>query len=200
MPKSKEQFEQIRNDRINSILLVAADLFATKGYDGVNLDEITKVAKCSHGLLYHYYKGKEDIYQAVLEKIVYPDMDSFFKEIDYNQKAKIVIQNLVNHILELFKSDDEQKIKELYLLLNIHLKKDLKFIPKNEEGRTITFAALQKLIDRGKKEGDFNDYSTIELTILVLSLIKGIAFTRISIGIKRFVCPNSEIIMKMLLK
>ena len=200
MPKSKEQFEQIRNDRINSILLVAADLFATKGYDGVNLDEITKVAKCSHGLLYHYYKGKEDIYQAVLEKIVYPDMDKFFKEIDYNQKAKIVIQNLIDHILELFKSDDEQKIKELYLLLNIHLKKDLKFIPKNEEGRTITFAALQKLIDRGKKEGDFNDYSTIELTILVLSLIKGIAFTRISIGRKRFVCPNSEIIMKMLLK
>ena len=200
MPKSKEQFEQIRNDRINSILLVAADLFATKGYDGVNLDEITKVAKCSHGLLYHYYKGKEDIYQAVLEKIVYPDMDKFFKEIDYYQNAKIVIQNLIDHILELFKSDDEQKIKELYLLLNIHLKKDLKFIPKNEEGRTITFAALQKLIDRGKKEGDFNDYSTIELTILVLSLIKGIAFTRISIGRKRFVCPNSEIIMKMLLK
>ena len=111
MPKTKEQFEQIRNDRINSILLVATDLFATKGYDGVNLDEVTKVAKCSHGLLYHYYKGKEQLYQAVLEKIVYPDMNKFFKEINQNQRAESVIRDLMNQILKLFKSDDEQKSK-----------------------------------------------------------------------------------------
>ena len=59
MPKTKEQFEQIRNERINTILESALTLFAYKGYDAVNLDEVTKEANCSHGLLYHYFKGKE---------------------------------------------------------------------------------------------------------------------------------------------
>lgn len=200
MPKTKEQFEQIRNDRINSILFVATDLFATKGFDGVNLDEVTKKAKCSHGLLYHYYKGKEELYQAVLEKIIYPDMEQFFKNINQNQKAKYVVQDLVDQILKLLKSNNEQKIKELYLFSNIHLKKNLKFIYKNEEGHTVIFSTIQKLIDRGKEEGDFNSYPTVELAISLLSLIKGIAFNRLNIGYKRFVCPRSEIVMKMLLK
>ena len=41
MPKSKEQFEQIRNERINQILNSALYLFVMKGYEATNLDEVT---------------------------------------------------------------------------------------------------------------------------------------------------------------
>ena len=150
MPKSKEQFEQIRNERIKIILNSAATLFALKGYEGVSLDEVTKEAKCSHGLLYHYFSNKEELYKAVLEQVVYPDVQALLSDINWNQKAKDVMSSLLDKVL--------------------------------------------------KKENDFKDYDTIELTISILSLIKGIAFNRIHIGSKRFIAPHKEIIMGMLLK
>lgn len=200
MPKTKEQCEQIRNERKLTILKCSVELFATKGYEAVNLDEVTKKAKCSHGLLYHYYRNKEELYEAVLNQIIYPDSKEVVKDIDFNQKAKFVVHDIIDKCFKILKSNNEEKVMELYLLLNVHLQKSLKFIKKNEKGHTVIFSTMEELIDRGKIEGDFNDSSSTELTIAVLSLIKGMAFNRINIGYKRFICPRSEIVMKMLLK
>ena len=200
MPKTKAQCEQIRNERINSILRCSVELFATKGYDAVNLDEVTKKAKCSHGLLYHYFKNKEELYEAVLNQIVFPDSKEVIKDIDFNQKAKFVVHDIIDRCFKILKSSNEDKVMELYLLLNVHLQKSFKFIKKNEKGHTVIFATMEELIERGKLEGDFNEFTATELTIAVLSIIKGIAFNRINIGYKRFICPKSEIVMKMLLE
>lgn len=200
MPKSKEQFEQIRNERIKIILNSAATLFALKGYEGVSLDEVTKEAKCSHGLLYHYFSNKEELYKAVLEQVVYPDVQMLISDINWDQKAKDVMSSLLDKVLEVISSPSDEKVRNLYLLMNIHLQKSLTVVKKNEKGHTPIFAYMEELIDRGKKENDFKDYDTIELTISILSLIKGIAFNRVHIGSKRFIAPHKEIIMGMLLK
>ena len=200
MPKSKEQFEQIRNERIKVILKSASTLFALKGYDAVSLDEVTKVAKCSHGLLYHYFANKEELYQAVLEQVVYPECQLIFTDIDWSLKAKDVMSSLLYKVLRVLSSPNDEKVRNLYLLLNIHLQKSLPVVKKNEKGHTKIFAYIEELIDRGKKENDFKNYDTIELTISILSLIKGIAFNRIHIGSERFIAPHNEIIMGMLLK
>ena len=200
MPKTKEQFEQIRNERINTILESALTLFAYKGYDAVNLDEVTKEANCSHGLLYHYFKGKEELYQAVLERIVYPKSSEAFINVDRNQKAKFVIQDMLEVTIKLFKSPNDENAQILYLLLNTHLQKSLKVIKKTESGHTYLFSWAEEMIEKGKQEGDFKDYSTNELAIALLSLLKGLAFNRMHIGYKRFICPRSEIMMGILLK
>lgn len=200
MPKSKEQFEQIRNERIKDILKSATTLFALKGYDAVNLDEVTKVAKCSHGLLYHYFKGKEELYQAVLEQIVYPECKKMISSVKWDQKAKYVVHDLLDSVLNVIKSNNDEQIRTLYLLLNIHLQKNLPIVKKNEKGRTMILASLEEIVSRGIKEGDFKEFDPFELTISVLSLLKGLSFTRIHIGYKRFTCPHIEIIMGLLLK
>ena len=200
MPKSKEQFEQIRNERKETILRSALNLFVMKGYDAVNLDEVTKDANCSHGLLYHYFKSKEELYQGVIEQIVYPSCKAMVEGINFDQKAKFVIHDLLDTVIKVLKSPDEEKVKELYLLINIHLQKNLRVVKKNEQGHTFIYSTIEDLINRGKMEGDFNDYSSVELAISILSLIKGIAFNRVHIGYKKFVCPHSEVIMGMLLK
>ena len=88
----------------------------------------------------------------------------------------------------------------LYLLLNTHLQKSLKVIKKTESGHTYLFSWTEEMIEKGKQEGDFKDYSTNELAIALLSLLKGLAFNRMHIGYKRFICPRSEIMMGILLK
>ena len=200
MPKTKEQFEQIRQERMNTILRSALNLFVMKGYNAFSLDEITKDAKCSHGLLYHYFHSKEELYEAVLNQIVYPSTIRIVENVNFDQKAIFVIHDLLDTTLKVIKSPNDERVKELYLLLNIHLQKSLPIIKKNEKGHTQIFATVEDLIERGKREGDINDYTTVELTIAILSMIKGLAFNRVHIGYKRFVCPHSEVIMEMLLR
>ncbi|MBO6280558.1 MAG: TetR/AcrR family transcriptional regulator [Bacilli bacterium] len=198
MPKTKEQFEQIRNERINVILDTALHLFVMEGYDAVNLDKVTKEAKCSHGLIYHYFSGKDDLYISVINNLVIPYIKEILAGISFEQKAKFVIHDLLDVILKKIKAVDDKNAWKIYLFLNTHLQKNL-FV-KNSKEKTPIFQKTLELIERGQREGDFNDGSSTELTICVLSLIKGLAFTRIHIGYKRFICPNSSIIMKMLYK
>ena len=198
MPKTKEQFEEIRNERIDKILESALRLFVMKGYDAVNLDEVTKETKCSHGLLYHYFKGKDELYLAVINKKVVPYIKETLQGISFEQKAKYVIHDVLKEILKKIKAVDEKNSWKIYLYLNIHLQKNL-FLSSAQEKMPM-FIKLLELIKRGQEEGDFNDHNEDELAISLLSLIKGLAFTRIHIGYKRFKCPNSDIIMKMLYK
>lgn len=198
MPKTKEQFEQIRLDRINKILESALYLFAMKGYDAVNLDEVTKDSGCSHGLLYHYFKGKEELYIAVVNQIVFPYIKQITQGISFDQKAKFVTHDLLEAVLKKIKAVDDRNALIIYLFLNIHFQKNL-FV-KGKDERTPMFNQTLELIKKGQQEGDFNNHPPEELAISVFSLIKGLSYTRIHIGYKRFRCPNSDIIMRMLYK
>lgn len=57
-------------DRGNSkdrILVVAAEEFARRGYDGARVDEIVRRGKINKNLIYYYYGSKEALFVAVLE-------------------------------------------------------------------------------------------------------------------------------------
>jgi len=198
MPKTKEQFEQIRNERINTILESSLKLFVMKGYEAVTLDEVSKAADCSHGLLYHYFNNKKDLYLAVIDKIVMPYMREVVMGISLEQKAKYAAHDLLEAVLRRIKMVDDRNPWIIYLFLNIHLQKNL--FNKKVSERTPTFQCVESIIQRGQQEGDFNDHNSVELAISILSTIKGLAFTRIHIGYKRFLCPSSDIIIRMLCK
>lgn len=51
------------------ILDAALTLFAEKGFDGVGVDEIAEAAGMKGPALYHYFKGKEALLDAILEVI-----------------------------------------------------------------------------------------------------------------------------------
>lgn len=61
----KERDKQIRR---NDILEAAERVFAARGYHNANVSEIAKEAQYATGTVYLYFKDKEDIYQALIEK------------------------------------------------------------------------------------------------------------------------------------
>lgn len=67
MPRTPEQNANIRDKRKAKILKKALKLFAINGFDNVTVDDITEAANCSHGLFYHYFSTREDIYNELLE-------------------------------------------------------------------------------------------------------------------------------------
>jgi hypothetical protein len=67
MARTAEQNEALRDKRKTKILDRSLKLFALKGFDNVSVNDIVAVSGCSHGLFYHYYQSKEEIYNALVK-------------------------------------------------------------------------------------------------------------------------------------
>lgn len=60
MPRTKQQVEAIRQQRVIQILDAALDVFAHKGFHSATIADIAQKAGVAKGLLYHYYNSKEE--------------------------------------------------------------------------------------------------------------------------------------------
>ncbi|MDR1653742.1 MAG: TetR/AcrR family transcriptional regulator, partial [Prevotellaceae bacterium] len=70
MPRTKEQYEKIRNEKRQLIKQTALSLFADKGYDATSISEIAKKAGISKGLMYNYFTSKEELLQIIWDDLV----------------------------------------------------------------------------------------------------------------------------------
>ena len=68
MPRTAEQNQNIKDRRRAKLLAFALKAFAIHGYDKTAIDDITKLAKCSHGLFYHYFDSKEAVFAALIDE------------------------------------------------------------------------------------------------------------------------------------
>ena len=65
-PRSKEQFEVIRQKSIEAIREAALELFAHNGYHSTSISQIAKEAGVSKGLVYNYFESKEALLQDII--------------------------------------------------------------------------------------------------------------------------------------
>lgn len=77
MPRTPEQFEQIREESRERILSGALELFAERGFSGTSVRSLAERAGVSQGLLYNYFDGKLDLLRAIFER-GYREVDRTF--------------------------------------------------------------------------------------------------------------------------
>ena len=70
MPRTPAQNQTIKDRRRSKLLLFALKAFAEYGYDHTAIDDITRPAKCSHGLFYHYFSSKEAVFDALIDEVL----------------------------------------------------------------------------------------------------------------------------------
>ena len=75
MPRTPEQNQNIKDRRRSKLLAFALKAFAINGYDHTAIDDITKPAKCSHGLFYHYFDSKEDVFSALIKEVLCGELE-----------------------------------------------------------------------------------------------------------------------------
>ncbi|MCQ2911924.1 MAG: TetR/AcrR family transcriptional regulator [Bacilli bacterium] len=67
MPRTAVQNAIIRDKRKTKIMMRTLKLFATRGFDEITIDGISNESNCSHGLVYHYFEKKDDIFNDLLD-------------------------------------------------------------------------------------------------------------------------------------
>ncbi len=147
MPRTKNQYEEIRKSSKEKILSVSLELFAKRGFHATSISLIAKKAKISKGLMYNYYASKEKL----LEEIIIKGFNSI-AELEYKVKRgvdpKKQLEEFVDSVLDNLYSNF--RYWQLYLALLVHPEIQKKFEKQMMEFRDEFIKTLASLFKKLK--------------------------------------------------
>ncbi len=149
------------------ILKAARREFARAGFDGARVDTIAEKSKISKGLIYHHFRSKDVLFQAVLEQL-YVELSEVNKELyleDFEPEAGV--QRLTEHTYDYFARQPEfiTLVNTENLMKAQHLKKSKAVGESFEPLRK----SLADLLSRGANQGIFR--SDVDPTDLYISIV-----------------------------
>lgn len=74
MPRPK--FRRRKEERPQQIIRAALAAFAEKGFDATRVTDVARRAGVSKGLLYLYFRTKEELFKAVIKSVVLPRLEA----------------------------------------------------------------------------------------------------------------------------
>jgi AcrR family transcriptional regulator len=170
------RFRRRKEDRPQEITEAALAAFAEKGYAATRVDDVARRAGVSKGLLYLYFKTKEDLFKAVIRSFVVPKIDELTAIIDSSELTSE--EFLRGPFLEFVKTLPGSPISILVRLMISEGPKHpdlLQFYWDNVVSRGL--AALNVLLERGVKNGEFRRCVVHELPhLFVMPVVFSVIF------------------------
>ncbi len=177
MPKSKEQIASLKEARKKEIALSGLKVFCEKGYDGATVDDIVKKANCSHGLFYHYFKSKKEIFDEVIKIHHESKNDDLFKLLQqtpsYIDKLRLIVSHLFTELV-----GDETFAYYYYFFISQKFTLKEKGIrpPRKKDAPPPPIFVMEEFFEKGQKAGEFSDkYSAKDCARMFLAITQGSA-------------------------
>lgn len=99
MPRSPEQYHDIRTQKKHLIMGVALELFAENGFHATSISQIAKKAGISKGLTYNYFTSKKEI----LDELIEHGFHEIFTNFDLNKDGILTEEEFIYFIKQNFK-------------------------------------------------------------------------------------------------
>ena len=151
------------------ILAAAKTEFARLGLGGARVDEIAERANTNKRMIYHYFGGKEDLFQVVLEE-AYLDIRNAEQELDLDHLApREALETLVRFTWDYYLENPE--FITLVNSANLHRGRHLE---KSERLRTASrrfVDMVRGILDRGVAAGVFRaGIDPVQLNITIAAI------------------------------
>ena len=186
MPRLKRQNEAIKDERRQEIMLAATPLFAIYSPLGVTMDMVADEAKCSHGLLYHYFHNVDEIYQNIVNSLEIKNLkEKLFlvrEEVTAGQELYIITKKLIDNL-------GLDRISSSRLLLVM-----------NENGTGSLREHLAKLIKEGQNEKDVVGGDPDDVAKTYLLVFKGYLLNYLLIKKYNEDRPNIDVVYEIFKK
>lgn len=164
MPRSQEQYDEIRKQKKQLIMDAALELFAENGFHATSMSQVAKKAGVSKGLAYNYFKSKQEI----LDEIIETGFDSIYSHFDLNHDGILTRDEFEHFIRNSFKAIGEnRKFWKLYSAIIMQADLAESMMEKyGDRSQTIMLMLNQFIKTMGSKdpEGDL---------MVISSLVKG---------------------------
>jgi AcrR family transcriptional regulator len=98
--------ERRKEQRHDEIMEAALEEFAIKGYAETRLDDVASRAGISKGLVYVYFKTKEELFKAVIRNFIIPRVDALIREVERSRQSseEMIRGPLLSFMKEFIKS------------------------------------------------------------------------------------------------
>lgn len=143
------------------ILNAAEEVFAQKGFDAATMQDIMEKCGLSKGAIYHHFKSKEEIMQALGDRM-------FFENNPFEEVRKRTDLNGLQKIRELLKINQSGTERNKINVQAIPILKDPHILAAAlEANRKFLTPLWLKLLEEGKRDGSINTDYTKELSELL---------------------------------
>ncbi|MBB6327612.1 MULTISPECIES: TetR/AcrR family transcriptional regulator [Algoriphagus] len=162
----------IKDDVSEVILNSAKTIFARYGFKKTTMDEIAHASRKGKSSIYHYFKSKEDIFKAIVEKESDVLSAAIAKAINAETTSEKKIRayvltrmKVINKLTNLYSALKDEYLEHYSFIENVRVKYD------TEEVNTI-----KGILKTGVEEGDFK-IEDINLTAFALvTALKGLEY------------------------
>ena len=138
-----------QEEKRRQILDAAVRVFARSGYHSCRVGDITEEAGVAHGLLYHYFKSKDDVLEAVFRD-AWGDVLEAFRGIEASDEApREQLGHVAAILLRSWRRDPDLVrvlVREIGRSPQVQTKVD-------ELGQA--FTTIERIVARGQREGTF---------------------------------------------
>lgn len=174
---AEPRYQRRKEERPQEITEAALTAFAEKGYAATRVEEVAKRAGVSKGLLYLYFKTKEELFKAVVRSFVVPRIDALTAKVEASDLSSE--EFLRGPLLEFMKSLPGSPVAVIVRLMISEGPKHpdlVSFYWDNVVSRGI--AALKQTVDRGVRSGEFRRSAVSDMPhILILPGLFSVVFT-----------------------
>jgi AcrR family transcriptional regulator len=200
LPRSKEQFEEMRNATREKIHSAAMKLFVHQGFGSTNVQDIADTAGISIGLLYRHYKTKDQLFQELVAYAV-EGLKRNITIFESDQTPKKIIEQFVDEVYTDMMEGEE--LANLLILINQSLLADAAAASKqNEEILRVNAGLLDataQLIRKGQQLGEFRLGDAHEMAVFFYAAVQGLAEMKVLLK-NNFIMPAPSVLTAFLFK
>lgn len=178
---AQPRFQRRKEDRPQEISDAAYSVFAEKGYAATRVDEVAKRAGVSKGLLYLYFKTKEELFRAVIKSVVIRRVDALVASVEETELSSE--EFIRGPLLEFMKRVPGSPVAIVIRLLISEGQRHPDLVDyywNNVVSKGLS--TISAFIERGVARGEFRDTAVTGLPQLILepmilSMVWRILFT-----------------------
>jgi AcrR family transcriptional regulator len=185
-PRTPSQFEEIREEKKALIMDVALEHFSGVGFQATTINHIARHAGISKGLMYNYFKSKEDLLAAIINRSLNDIYLNFNPDHD-NRLSPREFEMFIRKIFSLFRENR----KFWKLIYRVMLQRGVyeKLLSGKLQTINISGMSLKEFSDNmmtlladyfsRKKETAGPDYDPMVELLMFSNTVKGFALTYI---------------------
>lgn len=193
------RYQRRKEDRPQEITEAAFAAFAEKGFTATKVEDVARQAGVSKGLLYLYFKTKEELFKAVIRSVVMPRVDELTRALDSSELgAEDFIRGPMLAFMKRLPGSPASVVIRLMISEAPKHPDLVDFYWDNVASRGL--GALRQLLERGVANGEFresavNDLPQLFIAPVMMSIVWGIVFADRSLDTDKLIETQVDMIL-----
>ncbi len=197
MPEPR--YRRRKEDRPHEIVEAAFETFAEKGFAATRVNDVARRAGVSKGLLYLYYKTKEDLFKAVIRNVVAKRIDKLIETVETTElSSEAFFRGPMLDFMKQIPGSPAAVVIRLLLTEGARHPDLMDYYWEQVANRGLQ--TIRGFVERGVAAGEFretavNDMPHLFVSPLILSVVFNLLFVRRSLDTDRLMETHMDMML-----